>query len=224
MAVREKDHRARRGRKKPVQHRLVFPVGHGGRRKGAGRKSKGPRQLVRHARRPELNGREPVLITCRVRDDVPNLRWRESLGVIQRCFAAGNERSDFGIVQYSVQSNHIHVLVEAKNKVALSSALTGLLGSIARKLNRLFGRRGKLWVGRYHACVKRTPTEVRNALLYVLGNGVKHGVVRRGQLDPCSSARGVRFLLATVKAARTWLLHTGWRRAGPLPQALARPC
>jgi len=60
---------------------------------------------------------------------------------------------------------------------------------------------------------------VRNALVYVLANGVKHGVVKAGEIDPCSSARwfdGYVTPLPKPEEASpsqppdTWLLKTGW--------------
>jgi hypothetical protein len=76
---------------------------------------------------------------------------------------------------------------------------------------------------RFHARLLRTPTEVRNALRYVLHNARKHGVWLGRRPDPCSSGecfegwedcspRCVRWLAA----ARTWLLRVGWQRAGPI--------
>ena len=48
----------------------------GGRRKGAGRKPKGRVALVSHEARPEFDGRTPVHVVMRVRDDVRSLRAR----------------------------------------------------------------------------------------------------------------------------------------------------
>ena len=65
---------------------------------------------------------------------------------------------------------------------------------LARAANRVFGRSGPVLDGRYHARVLRTPSEVRNALAYVLLNVRKHFRQRRGiappvQMDEASSGR-----------------------------------
>ncbi len=131
------------------------------------------------------------------------------------------------MVHFSVQGDHVHLIVEAHDKVALSSGLRGLSIRAARALNRAAGRSGRIWADRYHARDLATPREVRHALCYVLHNGRKHGRQIRSA-DPCSSARwfdGWRdhapiFDFATdpppVVRPRTWLLTTGWRRRGLL--------
>ena len=143
---------------------------------------------------------------------------------LRRAFArASHER--FRVVHFSVQSNHVHLIVEGTDKRALSSGLAGLSIRLARTVNRVLGRRGRVWGDRYHARAMRTPRDVRGALVYVLTNWRKHQPRARG-LDPCSSARwfdGWKALqrdLAPwgeeppVARARTWLARFGWRRRG----------
>ena len=86
------------------------------------------------------------------------------------------------------------------------------------------GRSGTVFGDRYHDHVLKTPTEVRNAILYVLNNArrhaSKHGRAKpRGWIDPCSSARcfyGLSDDPSPLPRARTWLLSGGWMRAGPV--------
>ncbi len=131
------------------------------------------------------------------------------------------------MVQYSVQRDHLHLIVEADDKKALSRGMRGLAIRCARAVNRALGRRGALWADRYHARALSTPRMVRNALVYVLANAAKHLRAVAG-LDPCSSApwfdgfreaeacpptlRGV----PPTRPPRTWLLRVGWRRYGLL--------
>jgi hypothetical protein len=128
------------------------------------------------------------------------------------------------VLQFSAQADHVHLIVEADANAALVRGLQGLAIRLARAVNRLLGRRGRVWADRYHARQLRTPKEVRYALVYVLNNWHKHlpGV---GGLDPCSSAAwfaGWRTPMTVavgappVVAARTWLLRVGWRRHGPI--------
>jgi hypothetical protein len=55
-----------------------------------------------------------------------------------------------------------------------------------------------------------TPTEVRNALRYVLGNAWRHGIRYVDGVDPFTSADASSVALPGL---RTWLLRRGWRRA-----------
>jgi len=47
---------------------------------------------------------------------------------------------------------------------------------VAKGLNKLWARRGKVFADHYHDRILRTPREVRNALCYVLHNAKKHGL------------------------------------------------
>jgi hypothetical protein len=111
-----------------------------------------------------------------------------------------------------VQGNHLHLLVEAADKAALSRGMQGLAVRVARALNRVAGRRGKVFSDRYHSRPLATRREVANALRYVLQNFRHHlreDVVPRGA-DPCSSAACLVLPLppdAPVVPPRTWLLR-----------------
>jgi hypothetical protein len=125
-------------------------------------------------------------------------------------------------LQFTVQADHVHLLVEAEGTSTFRGGIQGLAIRVARAVNRALGRRGRVWGDRYHARMLRTPREVRNALVYVLANWRKHVPGARG-LDPCSSARwfvGWRNVEAAITgavpiaSARTWLARVGWRRHG----------
>jgi REP element-mobilizing transposase RayT len=151
----------------------------------------------------------------------------------ERSMAGACERGDFRLVHYSLQSNHVHLVVEAVDRSALARGMIAVGSRLARAVNRVFGRTGPVLADRYHARALKTPREVRNALRYVLLNGRRHARRLSGTalLDPASSARwfdgwrsdSVDSRQATtgrpVGWARTWLLRTGWRLHGLLDPA-----
>jgi len=204
--------------KSTKQGTFSFPNGHGGRRAGAGRKPKGARAGVPHRTRAALKERHPVHVTLRLRDGLPNLRKVRELRVLHGCFASASTDA-FRVCQFSVQSNHLHLIVEAQGTSALSTGVQGLAVRIAKRLNRLWHRRGSAFSDRYHARVLATPREVRNALVYVLQNAKHHGV-HAGHVDPCSSGPWFTGWLdqrpleepGPFARARTWLLRVGWHR------------
>lgn len=216
----------------PRQGRLPFGHNWGGRRQGAGRKPKGEKPGVPHRRRPPLAARHPVHVTSKLQVGLPSLRRPEAYSVVLAAFRAGCEKPGFRLVQFSVLSNHLHLLVEGRNREALTRGLRGLLVRLARGLNKLWGRQGRVFADRFHDHVVKTPRQVRNALGYLLHNARRHGCrVPAGRPDPYSSGRwfdgwagsdGVHGRLRTtsrrvVAAARTWLLAVGWRRHGLVP-------
>ena len=121
-----------------------------------------------------------------------NLRTDKRFRRIQRAFRYSCDRFGMRKEEFSVQGNHIHLIVEAHDKDALSRGMQGLAIRIAKGINRLSNRKGQIFSDRYHARILRTPTEVRNAVQYVLHNQKKH-VRRAGRamderyLDPYSS-------------------------------------
>ena len=103
----------------------------GGARKGAGRKRKSPRKNVPH--RPRKKFRRGALhVTLRVRREVWNLRTHRCFRALERAFAAGCERFGYRLVEFSVQGNHIHMIVEAPDVVALARAMKGIEVRMAR--------------------------------------------------------------------------------------------
>jgi putative transposase len=155
-----------------------------------------------------LARRHPVHITIRVLAHVYNLRTQRCLKVISAALDAANHRLDFKVIHYSVQGNHIHLIVEAEDKRALARGMQGLQIRIAKGLNRVMKRHGRVFEDRYHAHVLKSVAEVRNALAYVEGNHRKHAA-QRGEtisarvLDGYASA-------GPMIDPRTWLLkHAG---------------
>jgi len=135
--------------------------------------------------------------------------------------AARRDPERFRIVHFSVQRDHLHLIVEAKDKRALSSGMRSVAIRIARYVNDLLLRRGPLWSGRWHGRALTSPRQVRNAIVYVLANFRKHArrALRPG-LDPYSSAAGFDGFREWSPVSGTpppfavdaaWGL-TGWRR------------
>ena len=158
-----------------------------------------------------MAARNPVHVTARVRDEAARLRTRECFRVVLHAIGAARERDGFRIVHFTVQRNHLHAIVEARDEVALARGVQAVSIRIARAINRVLGRRGKVFADRYHAHALRTPTEVANAISYVLGNSHVHAA-RKGRtihpeaVDPLSSAANRNF----VAQPTTWLLRIGW--------------
>src|SRR5262245_27721674 len=202
------------------QHELLFRTW-GGARRGAGRKRSSARARVSHAQRSRHDARLPLHVTLRLRDGLPSLRGHLVRTRVLGAFEVGRERLGLRVNHFSLQSNHVHLIVEADDCRALSRGMKGLAVRVARTLNRLWKRRGGVFSDRFHARALRTPREVRSALVYVLQNAKHHGLRMLG-VDPWSSGPwfdgwrqgSVLLDLGPVARAKTWLLRVGWRRHG----------
>lgn len=140
---------------------------------------------------------------------------------MRRALAAASGPA-FRVIHWSVQTDHVHLLVEADERAELIRGMPGLAVRYARAVNRAAGRRGSVWGERYHAHARGTPTEVRRGIVYVLLNHRKH-LKAAPSIDPRSSgawfdgwrtAPPPRTDAAPVARPTTWLAREGWRRAG----------
>ena len=199
------------------------PKQHGGRRQGAGRKPSGPRAGLPHRARPKHSASHPVHVTMRARDGLPSLRSDALLQKALREAIACGHKSSFRVIHFSIQSNHLHLIVEANDTPSLSRGMQALSIRMVHAVHSALGTAGRVFSDRYHAHELRTPRETRNALLYVLQNWAKHGKGRG--YDPASSASWFDGWSVPppqpdepqiVARPRTWLVTLGWRRHGLL--------
>ncbi|MBL8901002.1 MAG: transposase [Planctomycetes bacterium] len=203
---------------------------HGGKRKGAGRKPKNAEPGMPHRQRTTKKRGQPLLITVRLADGLPSLRRDRARKLVLAALSASSDRHGMRIIHYTVPGNHLHFLVEADDRECVARGMNALLSPLARALNKLWGRRGKVFPERYHEEVISTPTQAPNALRYVLQNGKKDGVVPSNSINLYSSSLAfdgwmerpsipsipAAPVVATVAPASTWMLTTGWRRHGLL--------
>jgi REP element-mobilizing transposase RayT len=221
---------------------MVFRT-HGGKRPGAGRKPTGTRPGESHQARPAHDPRHPVHVTIQVVGSAAGLRRKDMYLALREATIVTARREDFRIVHMSIQHNHLHLIVEADSKGALTSGVRGFSISAARQVNKAITARGgdrrtgRVIGGRFHARPLTSPRAVRNALAYVLSNWRHHGEDRAHfaqswKVDPFSSGAvffGWKELEDSpvlwplppayhpliVFRPRTWLLRS-WDRFYPL--------
>jgi putative transposase len=220
-------------------------------RRGPGRPPKGRRAGSPHKARPEINRHKAVHIVLRAVPEVGSLRkrfiyraLREATLTVALRELHDTEDGGFRIVHMSIQRTHVHLIVEADNKRALSRGMQSFQISAAKHINRVYSeklrlvvrRRGEVFPDRYHEEVIETPKQARHALSYVLNNWRKHredrgDVQRTWKVDPFSS--GALFggwkeleghavfwpLPRTYEPPimylpTSWLLRVGWQRHG----------
>jgi REP element-mobilizing transposase RayT len=214
--------------RRPSQATLKFANRWGGARKGAGRK---PGKLRRDQHRPRarIDRRQPVHVTLRLADAERDLRIEPVHQAVRRVLAAMREaRSDFRVVHYSLQHNHLHLIAEADSGPAWKSGIRSLCIRAAKQINVALGRSGRLFSDRYHRRDLATPFEVRRAYAYVLLNRRRH--LEQWGRDPGADVldhygSGATFdgwdrpviedmSESVVATARTWLAASGWKRRG----------
>jgi len=213
--------------KAAVQGELVFhEVGTwGGHRDGSGRKRR--KDGVAHVSREQVTRHDPMLVTIKRARGLVNLRYPAAAQVIfERVMLA--QKDAFRITHFTIQDTHLHLLVEADDAAAFVNGMKGFVASLAKALNKLWGRRGRVFPERFHSRVLKSVRAVWNAIKYVLNNYLKHGVMlekERGALrepDQFSSGRyfdGWRGYLPEVRAGSPespvvkgcWKSSIGWK-------------
>ena len=235
-----------RARKRHIQQDLRYPDKNGqrrgGKRPGAGRPKSGAFASQPHKRRPRLKASEPVQVTIRAVKEVGRLRHFEAYHAVRKAIVATFGRENFRIVHLSIQGTHVHLLIEADDRMALArgmqafqiSAAKHLNAAITKRLGLRKRRRGAVFTDRYHVTIIRTPRHARHELAYVLNNWRRHGESQKNlstgwRIDPFSSAPSFdgwrdiavgevkwpeTYVPLPVWEPRTWLLREGWRRYG----------
>lgn len=183
-------------------------------------------------------------ITIRVHGDITGVRKRDMYMAIREATITAASREDFHIVHFTIQGNHIHLIVEAASKRALARGMQGFQISAAKHINGVMTERtgvrrvGQVFPDRYHARALTTPREVRNAISYVLNNWRRHGedrasFTKKWKVDPFSNGidfpgwkelEDSPFLYrppATYKPLvtwlpKTWLLRVSWSKYAPI--------
>jgi REP element-mobilizing transposase RayT len=187
---------------------------------------------VPHVTRAPQNRHEPLHVTVRLVAGLPRMRHRRGYQIVRRAVALANRFDGARICEISIQQNHLHLMVEANERAALTRTMRSFGITVAKQLNARCGRRGRVLDDRYHVVTLHTPAQVRAALLYVLGNWRKHGedqdLVPR-MTDRFSSGPYFRGWTEPIdvstppfpddgplplRAAGSYLLRVGWKEHG----------
>ena len=210
---------SRRGRK---QKQLSLDIGRHSLWYNRGGRPPGPNPRERHLSREDFAERYPCHVTLKVAKGVGSIRKAAIVREIEDSFRAANQRTDFRLVVYSIQKNHVHLIVEAHGAAALGRGMKSLASRLARAVNRMLGRSGKVLADRYHLEVLTSPLQVWNALLYVLCNARRHekqridGLARMGIVVPALPNLG------TLDGASSAHWFVGWRRDVPVDRSPPR--
>ena len=184
-------------------------TGHGGPRKGSGRPA-ALRPIVHHVKRPAIPPEGPAHVTLRVQRGVPSLRSKRFVGEFRRSLRQVVERDDFRVVLYSIQRDHVHIIVEAAEKDALGRGMKAVASRLARAVNRSLVGRGPSWMGAItcacwgHRAKSATRSPMSCSML--VSTGVSAGARGRlcGSMPPHRVAGLADGCVTLPRATRAW--------------------
>lgn len=116
-------------------------------------------------------------MTVRRRDGLPSFR-QQRVGKLLLGLIDDKNDETFQIADFSIQSNHLHFVVEANDRKTVIRKMQGFMIAFAKRLNRLLGRKkGKVWADRYFARDIESSRDMHNVLSYIFSNAKKHGTI-----------------------------------------------
>ena len=143
---------------------------------------------VPHDRREEMEGW--VHVSIKLQRFLPSLRKPAEYELLLERFRLVKERFDCNLRQFSVQEDHIHLLIETRKTSDLTRYMQGLQIRFARALNKLWNRKGKVFADRFFAKLCPDWRAIKAVTRYILNNALRHGVRnwrRDKDADPYSS-------------------------------------
>lgn len=181
---------------------------YGGRRPGAGRKRlRSPG--VAHEKREKVTLRTPLHVNFKFRTLVRN---KMCLKVLKKAIHNARKQ-DLRVIHFSLQSNHIHLILEGASNEVLTRGMRSLTITFAKGL-----RKGSIQIERYHLHVLKSLRETKNALYYVLFNQQKHANLKTAHIDPFSSLAAVKDLKTLAKESRMTII---WKKMEELTELSA---
>jgi len=91
---------------------------------------------------------------------------------------AARKRYGLVILNYTVTSNHVHLLVIDTDQNAIPQSMQLIAGRTAQEYNQRKNRRGAFWEDRYHATAVQTDRHLLSCMIYIDLNMVRTGVVK----------------------------------------------
>ncbi len=86
------------------------------------------------------------------------------------------DRYDFRLTNYSVMTNHVHMLIEPLEGTELSRMLQWIFSVFACRYNKMTGQKGHVWYDRFKSKIVRTFLQWINTFNYITNNPVKAGL------------------------------------------------
>ena len=151
--------------KKNTQLSLINP-------KGAGR----PASVdigIRHISRERIKKTSALHLTIKVRSNKASIQTKKILKALHHAIKRARLKK-LRVIHYTLEYNHLHLLVEAVDNKVLHSGMQALGISLAKAINRIKCKKGGVYKNRYHFRKLNSRRELKNALHYIFRNGMKH--------------------------------------------------
>ncbi len=152
--------------------------------KGAGRPALHDKG-IRHCERERINKPTSLHLTIKVRDNKADIKNKSLLKALHHAIKRARLKN-LKVLHYSLEYNHIHLLVEASSNGIIHQGMQALGISLAKKINAIKRLKGTVYKHRYHLRKLTSLRELKNVLYYIFNNGIHHSRTS-SMLDPYNS-------------------------------------
>ena len=128
---------------------------------------------IRHISRDPIKRLTALHLTIKIIRDKAGLKNKAMLKVLQQAIVKARGKG-LAVIHYTLEFDHIHLLVESGDHQELGKAMQSLGVSLSMAINRLRKAKGRVFKTRYHLRKLKTPTEIKNVISYILNNTIKH--------------------------------------------------
>jgi REP element-mobilizing transposase RayT len=128
---------------------------------------------IRHTERPIITRPSSLHLTVKIKSNKANIKNKSVLRILKRAIMNAR-RQGLRVVHYSLEYDHVHLLVEVGNNQTLGKGMQSFGVTIAKAINRLRLVKGEVYKHRYHFRKIRSTRELKNVMSYIFNNGVKH--------------------------------------------------
>ncbi len=142
-------------------------------RKGAGRPAFHD-PGIRHTKRPYIKKPASLHLTVKVKKNKADIKNKSVLKILKRAILNARKQG-LKVIHYSLEYDHIHLLIEADNNLVLGKGMQSFGVTIAKAINRLKKIKGGVYLHRYHLRIITGPKQLKNVMNYIFTNGIKHG-------------------------------------------------
>jgi REP element-mobilizing transposase RayT len=140
--------------------------------KGAGRKAIHDRG-IRHISRDPIKRITPLHLTIKIESKKAGIKNKNILTALHHSIKKARILG-LRILHYTLEFDHVHLLVEADNNERLGRGMQSFGISFSKGINKIKQMKGRVFKTRYHFRKLKTLTEIKNVLKYILRNGIKH--------------------------------------------------
>ncbi len=90
---------------------------------------------------------------------------------------AAKKKYSFRIENFSIMSNHVHLMIKPLERSSLSKIMQWILSNFAIRFNKFYGIHGHVWYDRFKSKVVKTIQHYFAVHEYINNNPVKAGMV-----------------------------------------------